>query len=72
VTPKGFDRTRLKVLFTRPRTHAVAPAGIDIVRTAYGREPILLVHLDLAERRVVSIDTPPPHVLWGDIPTPMY
>ena len=71
-TPAGFDRSRLKVLFTSPRTHAVSPTGIEIVRTAYGREPLVLVHLDLAARRVLSIDAPPPHVLWGDIPTPMF
>ncbi len=71
-TPADFDRSRLKVLFTRPRTHAVAPSGIQIVRTAYGREPLVLVHLDLAGRSVLSMDAPPPHVLWGDIPTPMY
>lgn len=71
-TPADFDRSRLKVLFTRPRTHAAAPSGIEIVRAAYGREPLLLVHLDLARRSVLAMDAPPPHVLWGDIPTPMY
>lgn len=71
-TPGDWDRTRLKVLFTAPRSHAEAPRGFDIVRTAYGREPLSLVHLDLGAGAVVGVDTPPAHVLWGDIPTPMF
>ena len=72
VTPADFDRSRLKVLFTRPRTHATAPRGVDIVRRAYGRAPLVLVHVDADARTVLAIETPPKHVLWGDIPTPMF
>ena len=72
VTPADFDRSRLKVLFTRPRTHAKAPRGMDIVRRAYGREPLVLVHVDTDTRVVLATETPPEHVVWGDIPTPMF
>ena len=71
-TPADFDRSRLKVLFTRPRTHSVSPRGVDIVRSAYGREPVALVHVDTTAGEVLAADTPPGHVLWGDIPTPMF
>jgi hypothetical protein len=71
-TPADYDPERLKVLLTRARTHFPAGTGVDIVRRAYGREPLLLVHVNLGERRVESVDTPPEHVVWGDIPTPMF
>ena len=72
VTPADFDRSRLKVLFTRPQTHATSPQGVNIVRRAYGREPVVLVHVDMTAGTVVSTETPPEHVLWRDIPTPMF
>ena len=71
-TPSDYDPDRLKVLLTRARTHFPASTGVDIVRRAYGREPLYLVHLNLGERRVQNVDTPPAHVVWGDIPTPMF
>jgi protein-S-isoprenylcysteine O-methyltransferase Ste14 len=71
-TPADFDPEQLKVLLTRARTHFPASTGVDIVRHAYGREPLFLVHVDLGEPEVRSIETPPAHVVWGDIPTPMF
>jgi len=71
-TPGDFDRARFKVLFTRARTHAPEASGRDIVRRAYGREPLTLARVDVAARAVTSIEVPPPHVVWGDIPTPMF
>ena len=66
----AFDRNLYKVLFTRARLHADA-TGRDIVTRAHGREPILIVHVDLASDSVVRTSEPPDHVIWGDIPTPM-
>ena len=71
-TPAEFDPEQLKVLLTRVRTHFPAATGVDIVRRAYGREPLLLVHVNLGDRTVESVGTPPAHVVWGDIPTPMF
>lgn len=72
VTPATFDRTRYKVLFTRPLTHATDPTGRAIVSTAWGREPLVLVHVDLEHPAVTGVEEPPEHVHWGDIPTPMF
>jgi protein-S-isoprenylcysteine O-methyltransferase Ste14 len=70
--PADFDRTRYKVLFTRARFHGDAPSGADIVRAAYGREPLIVAHVDAGEQEVTSVSVPPPHVRWGDISTPMF
>jgi protein-S-isoprenylcysteine O-methyltransferase Ste14 len=70
--PARFDRTRYKVLFTRARFHGDAPAGADIVKAAYRREPLTVAHVDARERTVTSVTAPPPHVRWGDISTPMF
>jgi protein-S-isoprenylcysteine O-methyltransferase Ste14 len=71
-TPGDFDRRRLKVLFTRVRTHAPQSTGREIVLRAYGRDPIVLARIDLSAPDLVAVETPPPHVVWGDIPTPMF
>jgi protein-S-isoprenylcysteine O-methyltransferase Ste14 len=71
-TPADFDRRYYKLLFTRARTHAAEARGKAIVKTAYGLEPILLVRVDIAAAKVRGIETPPSHVLWGDIPTPLF
>ena len=70
--PADFDRTRYKVLFTRARFHGAAPSGADIVRAAYGRDPLIVAHVDTSEGTVTEVSTPPPHVRWGDISTPMF
>jgi protein-S-isoprenylcysteine O-methyltransferase Ste14 len=71
-TPADFDRSLYKVLFTRVRTHDPAASGPEIVKRAYSRDPLLLVHVDTATGVVTGIETPPAHVQWGDIPTPMF
>lgn len=71
-TPADFDRTRFKVLFTRARTHRPEATGAEIIKSAYGKEPLVVVHLNLAEKRVTAVEKPPPHVRWGDIPTPIF
>ena len=71
-TPADFDRRLYKVLFTRVRTHDRRAGGPEIVKRAYGREPLLLVHVNTETDSVIAVDTPPPHVRWGDIPTPLF
>jgi len=70
--PRDFDRSLYKVLFTRVRTHHPEATGEDIVKQAYGRDPIVLVKVDTRRRRIIAIENTPPHVRWGDIPTPLF
>jgi len=70
--PTDFDRRLYKVLFTKVRTHDQAVKGKEIVKSAYGRDPIVLVKVNTETEQVTEIETPPPHVLWGDIPTPLF
>ncbi|MCZ6713128.1 MAG: methyltransferase [Deltaproteobacteria bacterium] len=70
--PRDFDRSLYKVLFTRVRTHHPEATGKDIVKQAYGRDPIVLVKVDTRRRRIIAIENTPPHVRWGDIPTPLF
>ncbi len=70
-TPSDFDRSMYKVLFTRARLHAGEFEGPAIVARAHGRDPLALVHVDISRRAVTRLEEPPPHVVWGDIPTPM-
>lgn len=71
-TPANFDRRFYKILFSRARTHEMGAAGKDIVRSAYGIDPLLSVDVDIAVGKVSAIGTPPAHVMWGDIPTPLF
>ncbi|MGH7820767.1 MAG: CBS domain-containing protein, partial [Candidatus Binatia bacterium] len=45
--PKDFDRTAYKVLFTRARLHDGSASGVDIVKAAHGRDPLIVAHVDL-------------------------
>jgi protein-S-isoprenylcysteine O-methyltransferase Ste14 len=67
-----FDRSHYKVLFARARSHAPRATGRDIVKTAYGVDPIIVAQVDIAARKVTTVQSPPAHVYWGDIPTPMF
>jgi len=71
-TRADFDRRHYKVLFTAARIHTVEATERDIITSAYGRDPIVLAKVDISVPEVSGIDTPPPHVVWGDIPTPMF
>ncbi len=71
-TPANFDRHHYKLLFSRPRSHEPLAQGKDIVRLAYGLQPLLLVRVDIAAGKVTAIETPPSHVWWGDFPTPLF
>ncbi|WP_119305099.1 methyltransferase family protein [Dongia deserti] len=68
----SFDRTHFKLLFANIRSHEPAPSGQDIVRAAYGLDPIIVARIDLAAGRVTAVERPPAHVRWGDIPTPTF
>jgi protein-S-isoprenylcysteine O-methyltransferase Ste14 len=67
-----FDRSRYKLLFARARSHDAGAKGRDIVESAYGLDPIIVAWVDMGARRVTAVKRPPPHVRWGDIPTPMF
>lgn len=71
-TPDDFDRERYKLLFTSVRTHKPDATGRDIIRTGYGLDPILIVHVNLGSNEIVSRTIPPATVVWGDIPTPLF
>jgi hypothetical protein len=70
--PTGFDRRHYQVLFTHARTHKPRASGPEIVLNAYGRDPIVVARVDISGPTVIAIETPPEHVRWGDIPTPMF
>lgn len=67
-----FDHHRYKVLFSMARTHRPSDSGADIVRHAYGLEPIVVVSIDSEKGQITAIDKPPETVRWGDIPTPLF
>jgi hypothetical protein len=60
------------VLFTRVRSHDPDASGAAIVKRAYGREPIVVVRVNTQTGAITGIETPPPHVRWGDISTPLF
>jgi hypothetical protein len=70
--PVDFDRTRYRVLFTRARSHDPDARGEAIVKRAYGREPLVVVRVNTKSGEITGIDTPPAHVRWGDISTPLF
>jgi protein-S-isoprenylcysteine O-methyltransferase Ste14 len=71
-TPKDFDRRFYKVLFVKARLYGRSAVGRDIVKSTFGRDPIIVARVDLAAGRVAGTDIPPRHVYWGDIPTPLF
>lgn len=71
-TPADFDSQRFKLLFTRVKSHAPSPSGRRLITRTYGRDPLLLAEVDLEARKVTAVSEPPPHVIWGDIPTPLF
>src|SRR5262245_54916670 len=70
--PLDFDPARYRVLFTRVRSHDRDASGAAIIKKAYGRDPIVVVGVNTQTGAITGIETPPPHVLWGDIPTPLF
>lgn len=70
--PLDFDRVHYRVLVTRARTHDPDVRGPAIVKKAYGRDPIVVVRVNIQKAEITGIETPPPHVRWGDISTPLF
>jgi hypothetical protein len=72
-TPAEFDRSNYRVLFTKVRTHDPAASGKEILARAYGRDPMILVKVDLETEQVLAREMAAQHnVRWGDIPTPLF
>ncbi len=67
-----LDSRKYRVLFTRPRLHAKEASGGEIILKAYGHEPVAIVRVDLETESIISHDPVPDHVIWGDIPTPLF
>lgn len=63
---------RFKLLFSRPRLHDPDSKGRDIVARAHGLEPLGIIRVDLNTGNVLGWDKAPDHVVWGDIPTPLF
>jgi len=71
--PEDYDRNLYKVLITKAKlTTDRVVRGSDIIKKTFGRKPLLVARVDKAEGRIIGIETPPPHVRWGDIPTPLF
>ena len=71
--PPDFNRANYKILFTRAKLHSeTSVEGSEIIKFAYGRVPLVVVRVDIAAGSISNIEIPPPHVLWGDIPTPLF
>jgi hypothetical protein len=70
--PFDYDPARYRVLFTWVRSHDPDARGAAIVKKAYGREPIVVVRVNTKTSLITGIETPPPHVRWGDISTPLF
>ncbi len=71
--PEDYDRNLYKVLITKAKlTTDSVVRGSDIIKKTFGREPLLVARVDKAKGEVIGRETPPPHVRWGDIPTPLF
>jgi hypothetical protein len=46
--------------------------GSDLDEASYERDPLVVAVVDVGEGAVTEIRTPPSHVKWGDISTPMF
>ncbi len=69
--PQKYDKNKYKILFTHAVTHK-DESHLDILKNTYKRIPIVVVEVDLQNEKVIGIKDPPPHVVWGDIPTPLF
>jgi protein-S-isoprenylcysteine O-methyltransferase Ste14 len=71
--PKPFDRNQYKILFTKAKLFGNGEiTGDEIITKTFAREPIVVAKIDMAKGEVVAVETPPAHVLWGDIQTPLF
>ena len=70
-TPVQSAYGSINVLFTRIRTHSPNPQGRNILRKAYGFDPLLVVEVDTRSGTVIGQFEPPDSVIWGDISSPL-
>jgi hypothetical protein len=73
-TLRDYSLSSITAFYT-PEATVLSPALLrdkEIVKTAYGLHPIVLVQVDISALEVTGMETPPPHVVWGDIPTPLF
>ncbi len=71
--PEINDPKKFKIMFAKARLHDPKKVhGIDILKEAFGLTPIAVVELDTRTGRILRVRNAPDHVLWGDIPTPMF
>ena len=71
--PEDYDRNLYKVLITKAKlTTDRVVSGSDIIKKTFGRELVLVATVDKAKGEVIWLETPPLHVRWGDIPTPLF
>jgi protein-S-isoprenylcysteine O-methyltransferase Ste14 len=71
--PKPFDRNQYKILFTKAKLFGKGEiTGNEIITKTFAREPIVVAKINMAKGEVVAVETPPAHVLWGDIRTPLF
>lgn len=73
VTPVVENPVQFKLLFTKAKLYQKPPVfGKDILKWTYAREPILLAKVDVKKNGGIILENPPQHVVWGDIPTPLF
>ncbi|MFC1564924.1 methyltransferase family protein [candidate division KSB1 bacterium] len=71
--PAKDNQERFKVLFAKARLHDHKNvSGRDIIRKAFGLDPAAVVEMDIASGEILKVRKAPDHVLWGDIPTPIF
>jgi protein-S-isoprenylcysteine O-methyltransferase Ste14 len=71
--PKSFNRDEYKILFTKAKLSTDGSVSdADIIKKTVARAPIVVVKVNKASGEILGIETPPPHVRWGDIPTPLF
>jgi hypothetical protein len=71
--PKSFNRDEYKILFTKAKLSTVdSVSDADIIKKTVARMPIVVVKVNKANGEILEMETPPPHVRWGDIPTPLF
>ena len=73
ILPEDISRKEFKVLYTKALIHSKDNmTEQDILKRTYGREPVVLFRVNIETNEIISVGQPPAHVLWGDIPTPIF
>ncbi len=73
IRPDDISRKDFKVLYTKALIHSTANMTVqDILKRSFGREPVVLFKVNIERNEILSTERPPAHVVWGDIPTPLF